>query len=121
MTVSPTPPAFVPLADAASLDAAFTDPCAVVFKHSTACTLSAMAYDEVRRYLVRPDALPVRLLDLLAHRALSDAVEARSRIRHESPQVLLLVNGTVAWHASHRGVTADAIAAAIALAGRTAG
>lgn len=114
---SPTlPAAFVPLADDAALDAAFAAPLAVVFKHSTSCSLSAMAYDEVRRYLERADAEPVRLVDLLAHRSISNAIESRSGIRHESPQVLVLVGGTVVWNASHRRVTAEAVAEAVAAA-----
>ena len=113
---STLPAAFVPLADDAALQTAFSAPLALVFKHSTSCSLSAMAYDEVRTYLARPDAEPVWLLDLLAHRPISNAVETRSGVRHESPQLFVLVHGSVAWHASHRRVTAAAIADAVAAA-----
>lgn len=104
---------FQPLADEAALDAAFAAPLAVIFKHSTSCSLSAMAHAELRRYLERPDAVPVHLVDLLAVRPISNAIEARSGVRHESPQLLVLRHGAVQWHASHRRVTADALAAAL--------
>ena len=106
-------PTFVPLNDDAALDAAFAAPLAVLYKHSTTCSLSAMAYEEVAQYLKRPDAEPIQLVDLLAFRPISNAIETRSGIRHESPQILILKQGEVVWNASHRRVTAQAIADAV--------
>ncbi len=117
MTEPATPAAgLVPLASDAELDAALAAPLAVIFKHSTSCNLSAMAHDEVRRYLGRPDATRIALLKVIESRPVSNAVEERTGIRHESPQVLVLRNGAVVWHASHRRVTAEAIAEAVASA-----
>jgi len=109
-------PTFVPLADDAALDAAFTAPLAVVFKHSTTCSLSAVAYEEVAQYLKQPGAEPIQLVDLLAFRSISNAIETRSGVRHESPQVLILKDGAVVWNASHRRITPQTIAAAVAAA-----
>jgi bacillithiol system protein YtxJ len=44
-------------------------------------------------------------------RALSLAVADRTGVTHESPQVICLVGGRAVGHASHRGVTAAALAA----------
>jgi len=38
-------------------------------------------------------------------------------VRHESPQVLILKEGRVVWHASHYGVTATAVARELLRAG----
>lgn len=81
----------------------------VIYKHSPLCSLSQMAADEVRVYRALPEALPITVLDVFADRALSNAIEQVTDIRHESPQVLLIRNGTVVWHASHRRVTAASI------------
>lgn len=107
---------FVPLAAEADLDAVFAQPLAVVYKHSTTCSLSAMAHDEVRRYLARPGAEPIHIVRVIEERPVSNAIEARTGIRHESPQILVLRAGSVVFHASHRRVTADAIADAVAAA-----
>ena len=53
-------------------------------------------------------------MDVRRHHALGQAVAARTGVRHESPQVLLLAGGGAVWSASHRGVTAAAVAAALA-------
>jgi len=42
-------------------------------------------------------------------RPLSLAVAERSGVRHESPQVICLVGGKAVGHASHSGITAQAL------------
>lgn len=42
-------------------------------------------------------------------RPLSLAVEQRTGVRHESPQVICLVDGKAVAHASHRDITAEAL------------
>ncbi|MBI3491696.1 MAG: DUF2847 family protein [Acidobacteria bacterium] len=53
----------------------------------------------------------VYLVDVWAHRPVSNAIAARLHIRHESPQVLLVDHGHVMWSASHFRVTARALRA----------
>lgn len=110
----------MPLLSLSSTDADTADagellrrhPVHVIYKHSPTCSLSEMAHDEVREYADRSNALPLTLIDVFEARAMSDALEAETGIRHESPQVLLVRNGRVQWHASHRRVTARALDAA---------
>lgn len=45
------------------------------------------------------------------HRPVSRHAEAVTGVRHESPQVLLFVDGALRWHASHGGITAAAMEA----------
>jgi bacillithiol system protein YtxJ len=90
-------------AQAASLLA--RHPVHIVFKHSPTCGVSAIARAEMHRYAQRPDTLPVEVVDVIGQRRLSKALAHRTEVRHESPQVLLVRDGTVVWHASHWQVT----------------
>jgi len=44
---------------------------------------------------------------------LSESMEERFGIRHESPQAIVVSNGKPVWHASHLRVTAKALEDAI--------
>jgi bacillithiol system protein YtxJ len=81
----------------------------VVFKHSTQCSVSADALDELKAFVDDNRNIPCGMLLVIERRALSDEVEARFGIRHESPQAFVVVNGTPVWHASHGRVTAEAL------------
>ncbi len=87
----------------------------VIYKHSPTCEISADALDEMHRFLAQaPAGLDVRIVDVLSARPASQLIEARTGIRHESPQVLVIANGDVVWHASHRRITAAAVHDALA-------
>jgi bacillithiol system protein YtxJ len=60
----------------------------------------------------------VALVEVQRARALSGEIESRLGVAHESPQVLVLRNGEVAWNASHFNITADAVTAAVRAAGK---
>jgi bacillithiol system protein YtxJ len=93
----------------------------VIYKHSPYCSLSFVAHEHVRRYVDAPDALPVTLVDVVNQRAMSDALEQVTGVRHESPQLLLVRGGVVQWHTSHRGVTAPALTGAAQAAATVGG
>lgn len=80
----------------------------VVYKHSPTCGTSAQAYDELDGFLGE-SPVDVHLVDVLASRALSQQIAADTRVRHESPQLLVFRNGVVVWHASHWRVTAAGV------------
>jgi bacillithiol system protein YtxJ len=88
----------------------------VIFKHSPVCGTSAQAYDEIEALLHDGLNANVFLINVLVSRALSQAIAARFRIRHESPQVLVLRDEEVRWHGSHFRVTADNLRKALASA-----
>lgn len=78
----------------------------LIFKHSAWCPLSAMALSELESHLERgPADADYWLVTVQTDRPVSDAVETRLEVRHESPQALLVRNGMVVWHASHRRIT----------------
>jgi len=88
---------------------ALAAPVALLYKHSDTCPVSAMAQREIDRLEHdRPD-LDIWVVDVHAQRALSREIAERFTIRHESPQAILVRDGTAVWHSSHYGVTARAI------------
>lgn len=81
----------------------------VFFKHSVTCPISTGVYAEVDRF----DG-DVGLVIVQSARTLSNEIAARTGIRHESPQALVVRNGQVAYHASHYDVTAEDLRNAVA-------
>lgn len=95
------------------LDRSYARP-VLLFKHSATCGISAQAHEHLQS--IATDAERVvdsYLVPVRAARAVSDAIAKRLRVRHESPQILLVVDGAVRWQASHFRVTAEAVGAAI--------
>src|SRR5918998_2456631 len=102
---------FIPLADTNALDELFeishSKP-VVLFKHSTTCPISSAAYQEMSRY-----GGDVSLVIVQQSRDISRAVEARTGVRHESPQAIVLRNGQAVWNASHWSVRSGAVEHAV--------
>jgi bacillithiol system protein YtxJ len=94
------------------LETSFSQP-VVLFKHSNSCGLSTRAQRQIDRLSDGSDPLVYRIVVQRA-RDVSDYVESRFEVRHESPQVFVLENGTPVFNASHHRVTADSIRAAVA-------
>lgn len=86
----------------------------LIFKHSLTCPISSAAYEEMRR-LERT----VSLVVVQHARELSREVEARTGVRHESPQAIILRDEKAVWSASHFNVTAEAVEGAFAENGET--
>ena len=89
------------------LDESSKDKPILLFKHSTTCSISRTALDRLQRSWTDADeaAQEPYLLDLHRHRAVSNAVADRYGITHESPQVLVIMNGRCVHDASHFGIT----------------
>ena len=102
---------FIELRDVASLDdflaRANGDP-VIIFKHSDSCGISARAYTQMSEL-----ASPVGLVTVQTARAVSDELEKRMGLAHETPQVMIVSDGKVAWTASHGQVKAAAVEAAL--------
>lgn len=102
--------------DAQRVLEASQDGIVVVYKHSPTCERSAVALEEMGRFLDSPEVagVPVYMVDVIGARPASQWIEATTGVRHESPQALVLRSGRAIWNASHWGVTADALTAALA-------
>lgn len=83
-----------------------------IFKHSTTCGISRMAIKQFEaQYDFEPSELQPYYLDLKAYRAISNEIAARFQIMHESPQMLLIKNGTLVYADSHGGISVGALRA----------
>ena len=102
-----------PVRDAQELARAFEEPWALVFKHSTRCPVSTAAHREVVEFRRRHPSAAVYVVHVVEQRDLSKAVAERTGVRHESPQAIVLEDGSVTWSDSHEGVTADALEASL--------
>ncbi len=81
----------------------------LVYKHSPRCFGATRALGRLEELeSLRPD-LPILMVDVIHQRALSQDISQRFGIRHESPQVILVRGGRAVWHASHSGVTVEAV------------
>lgn len=82
----------------------------LVFKHSTRCSISSMALSRFEKEWPENTPCDLYFLDLLAHRDLSDLIAERTGIIHQSPQVIVLLDGKVIHQSSHNGISAAQIA-----------
>jgi bacillithiol system protein YtxJ len=84
-----------------------TVPC-LILKHSTTCSISAMAKARLERNwdFEAADIEPY-YLDLLSFRPISAAIAERFAVHHESPQVLLIRNGECMYDASHLDISVE--------------
>jgi bacillithiol system protein YtxJ len=93
--------------DTQSLEQLFSADEAILFKHNTTCPISAMAHEQMEDFERRHPDAPVNIIDIHAARALSDSIEERTGITHESPQVILLRQGKPVFHESRMEIRAD--------------
>lgn len=103
---------FIEIDDLESLDrfvANLNGSAGVLFKHSNTCGVSSRAYGEVAKL-----ELPIGIVVVQAARSVSDEVEKRWQVIHETPQVLIIKDGKAVWNASHFQVKAEDVAAAVA-------
>ncbi len=109
--VGETATRFVPVADTAALNPLFVASRAVptiLFLHDPGCPISRAAYRQMARL---GDEIP--LIDVRRAHGLSRAVEERTSVRHESPQVIMLWQGRAVWSASHYAITTQAVTDAL--------
>ncbi len=77
----------------------------LLFKHSNSCPVSFTAKRQYDQFVATNPEVPTRLVIVQQERDLSTALETVSRVRHESPQALIVREGQVLWDASHGGIT----------------
>lgn len=78
-----------------------------IFKHSTRCGISRMVMRQFEQnYTLNDSQMKLYYLDLLTYRDISDAVGYTFQILHQSPQLIVIKNGTAVAHASHHSIHA---------------
>lgn len=107
---------FIELHEAHELDELLSqsgDQPVILFKHSNSCMISSRA----RRQMDKLEK-PVAMVIVQKARGLSNEIESRFSLPHETPQVLVVRNGKLAWSASHFRITAEAVNRAVEEAGQ---
>ncbi|MCB0645656.1 MAG: bacillithiol system redox-active protein YtxJ [Saprospiraceae bacterium] len=94
------------------IDAISNESPVIIFKHSTSCSISAMAKMRLESKYDLP--YPAYYLDLLSYRNLSAAIAEKYKVYHESPQVLLIHNEECIYDASHFDISVDELKEALA-------
>jgi bacillithiol system protein YtxJ len=105
---------FLPVPDLAALDALFAASEAhpvALYLHDPYCPISRGAFRRLDR-----GGGELHIVDVSAQHELNRAIAERTRIRHESPQVLVLCKGDVLLDASHGEIDPAAVAAAMTAA-----
>ncbi len=86
----------------------------IILKHSNSCGTSYFAKKNIES--ITEGELgdsKLHLVDVIRSRPISNYLADKVGVRHESPQVFVIKNGEVKWHASHGLVTADNVLNAI--------
>jgi bacillithiol system protein YtxJ len=81
---------------------------AIIFKHSNLCGISARAHAEMSRI-----ERPVGLVTVQQARDVSNEIETRTGVEHETPQVFIMRDRQVLWTASHGQIKVAAVEAAL--------
>ena len=76
----------------------------VIFKHSNSCAISLGAFESLKLAAVPQD---IHMLVVQVSPELSAQIEEETDIVHESPQLLILKDGKIAFYANHYEVTGD--------------
>lgn len=85
----------------------------VIFKHSTRCAVSSMVKNRLDKDEA-PAGINFYYLDLIKHRNISNKIAEIFRVRHQSPQVLVIDNGKCIFNESHSAIHFDDIEIAVA-------
>lgn len=87
----------------------------LIFKHSTTCPISGGAYRRLAKYIQDSgdDAPKTFLVKVIETRPVSQQIEKEAKVKHESPQILLLEDGEVKWHTSHEDITEKSVKKAV--------
>jgi bacillithiol system protein YtxJ len=83
----------------------------VIFKHSTACSISSTAKSRLERQWAGAgvDHIKPYYLDLLRYRPVSNEIAEVFQVQHQSPQLLLIQDGMCTHDASHLSISIDSV------------
>jgi len=74
----------------------------LIFKHSTRCSISAMAKARLERIETLKQS--IYYLDLISYRDISNFIAEKYKVQHESPQLLVLKNKQVVDVLNHSDI-----------------
>lgn len=80
----------------------------LIFKHSSRCGVSRMVLKNFESdYSISETEIDMYFLDLLEYKSLSNDISEKFKVVHQSPQVLVIKNGAVIYHASHNVINSE--------------
>lgn len=94
--------------------AASSDKPVFIFKHSTACPVSARAWKTFNSFAENDSRADYYRVLVIEDRPLAQHIAQATGIRHESPQVILFRNGAPVWDESHWSIAEEALSEALA-------
>lgn len=78
----------------------------VIFKHSTTCGISRMVINMFKKnFDYTSEQIDLYYLDLHSYREVSNETGYKFQVLHQSPQLLVIKNGTIEVHASHGAIS----------------
>jgi bacillithiol system protein YtxJ len=80
-------------------------PTCILFKHSLTCPISQAAFQEFQAYMKEQQEIPAFYLYVQEARPVSNEIAERFGVRHQSPQVLYIKDGSEVWNESHWKIT----------------
>lgn len=87
-----------------------------IFKHSTTCGISAQAKENIEISFKNTDKpFLFYYLDLLKYRTVSNEIAAKLGVHHQSPQLILIHDGQVAFTTSHHKIKTNSIEVSLSL------
>ena len=81
-----------------------------LFKHSTRCPVSAMAFAEFERFSASHPDVNCAFVKLIQNRDVSDLITELTGVTHQSPQIFLFDKGELVWNASHSDIQEESMA-----------
>ncbi len=86
----------------------------VIYKHSYNCAVCIFSKIKVEEVMEKQsEKADFHFVDVVKNRDISKKIASETGVGHESPQVLVLKNGSVYWHASHSAIDKDQLEEAI--------
>lgn len=82
----------------------------LIYKHSNQCSVSFIAKEDLDSKSEKLSQFAdLYMIDVIQQREISNTIATLLKVRHESPQALLLKDGSVVWIGSHWDVNAQEI------------
>ena len=96
------------IASVQDIEEALSRTCAVIFKHSTRCGISARAKRELDEFAKTcEDDTYLYLNNVIEDRELSDEIVKRTGVRHESPEAIFIHQGKITDVKTHFEITVE--------------
>lgn len=79
----------------------------MIFKHSTRCVVSKSVLADFEIKFNSTKGVDFYYLDILNYRDLSNLLEEKCNVMHQSPQIIVLKNGKLLTYHSHYNIISD--------------